>query len=118
MPKKNWHYILLESGFWSSTDHRSQVSDRGRRPDARRGKGLIRRARHVGAQLVTLAVQLHEDRLHLAQIPPQVRPGNLMFSLLQALLQVHLQAQGQKRSHQVAQAGVVPVVIEGLRQTT
>jgi hypothetical protein len=112
MSKKGWHYTLLESKVWASTD-RSQVSDRRRRPDPGGGEGLMGRAHQVGAQLITLAVQLHEDRLHLAQVPHQVRPGNLIFSLLQALLQVHLQAQGQEEGHNMAYGRIIPLMIDG-----
>jgi hypothetical protein len=45
--------------------------------------------------------QLHEHRLHLAQVPHQVRPGNLDLPVIQALLQIHLQAQSQSESSQV-----------------
>jgi len=37
-------------------------------------------AEHIGAKLVAIAVKVRENRVQLAQIPHQVKPGDL-FSL-------------------------------------
>jgi hypothetical protein len=38
------------------------------------GEGVVRCAHHIGAQLLTPAVQPHDVRLYLRQVPHQVGP--------------------------------------------
>jgi len=56
-----------------------QRGDRRGRANPSCHEGLVCRAHQVGAELVAVPVQLQEDRLHLRQVPHQVRPGNLDF---------------------------------------
>jgi hypothetical protein len=60
-----------------------QGGDHRGRPNPSRCRGPIRRAHHIGAQLITLAVQLRGDGLHLPQVPQQIRPGNLDLAFIQ-----------------------------------
>jgi len=95
MLKKGWHYTPWESRVWASTD-RSQMGNRRRRPNPGGGEGVVRRAHHIGAQSITIAIKFQQHGVHLAQVPHQVRPGDLGLPVITPLLQIHLQAQGQK----------------------
>lgn len=83
---------------------------RGRRPNSGRLERLMSRSLKVGAEKIRTAIGLKMDGLHLAQIPHQVRPGDLHLALIQPALQVHLEPQRQEPGHDVADRGLVPMM--------
>ena len=60
-----------------------------------------------------MPVERDGDCLHPREITHQVGPRDVDPAGLEASLQVDLQAQRQEAGHDVADAGVVPVVVEG-----
>ena len=79
----------------------SQESNRRGWTHPRRRKSLVSRAYQISPELIAVIVQSHRDCLDLPQATPQIRPGHLSFTFLQALWQVHLQAQGQETGDKV-----------------
>ena len=56
----------------------------------------------------------HGDRLDAAEVSHEVGPGDLDLSLVEALLKVDLQAEGKEAADDMADGGVVVVVVDGL----
>jgi len=79
---------------------------------ARSGEGVRRRARQIGTELVAIAVQVKQHRLHLTQVPQQVWPGNFDLPLIQTLLQVYLQAESQETGDDMADRRIIPMMID------
>jgi hypothetical protein len=79
---------------------------------ARSGEGVIRRAHHVRTELITIFVLFQQNRLHLTKVPHEIRPGNLGLALIQALLQIYFQAEGQETGDDMADRRIIPMMID------
>jgi hypothetical protein len=72
----------------------------------------MRGAHKIGTELITIAVQVKQHRLHLTKVPQQVWPGNFDLPLIQTLLQVYLQAESQETGDDMADSSVIPMIID------
>jgi hypothetical protein len=91
---------------------RFQKNNRRRWTNASGGKGVMRQAHHSGTKLITIFVQINQHRLNLTQVPHQVWPGNVGILLLQALLQVFLQAESQEAGDAIPDRSINPMMID------
>jgi len=88
------------------------MGDRRRGAQACCREGLVCRTHHVRAQAVTPAIQIDLNRLHLYQVAHQIGPGNAHLAPFQPPLQIDLQSQGQETGHDIADRGVVAMVVD------
>lgn len=76
-------------------------------------EGRVGSSHQIGPQPVALAIPGDIHGAFLSEIAHQIGPGDTHPTLVQPALQVYLQPQGQETPHDMADAAVIGLVVDG-----